>query len=52
MLVGQGAARDILLTARAMTADELREVGFVQRTADDALAAGLELAGEIARSHR
>jgi enoyl-CoA hydratase len=49
VLVGQGAARDILLTARVMTADELREVGFVQRTADDALAAGLELAGEIAK---
>ena len=49
VLVGQGAARDILLTGRVMTTDELREVGFVQRTADDALAAGLELAGEIAQ---
>ena len=49
VLVGQGAARDILLTARVMTADELREVGFVQRVADDALAAGLELASQIAQ---
>jgi enoyl-CoA hydratase len=49
VLVGQGAARDILLTGRVMTAEELREVGFVQRTADDALTAGLELAVEIAQ---
>ena len=30
------------------TVDEAREIGFVQRSADDALAAALELAGEIA----
>lgn len=47
-LVGQGAARDILLTARALDVDEAVTVGLVQRRADDALAASLELAAEIA----
>ena len=48
VLVGQGAARDILLTGRTMTADEAAR-GRVRATGrDDALAAGLELAGDIA----
>ena len=47
-LVGQGAARDILLTARALDVDEAVTVGLVQRRADDALAASRELAAEIA----
>ena len=47
-LVGQGAARDILLTARAIDVDEAAAIGLVQRVADDALAAALELADEIA----
>jgi enoyl-CoA hydratase/carnithine racemase len=48
VLVGQGAARDILRTARAMGVDEARHVGLVQRVADDARAAALEIAAEIA----
>ena len=47
-LVGQGAARDVLLTARAMDVDEARQIGLVQMVADDARAAGLEVAAEIA----
>jgi len=47
-LVGQGAARDILLTARTLDIDDAIHVGLVQRYADDALAASLELAVEIA----
>jgi enoyl-CoA hydratase/carnithine racemase len=47
-LVGQGAARDILLTARSYDADEAAAIGLVQRRADDALAAALELAEQIA----
>ncbi len=49
VLVGQGAARDLLLTGRAMNATEVREIGFAQRVADDALASGIDLASEIAR---
>ena len=47
-LMGQGAARDILLTGRTITIDEAREGGFAQRTSDDARAAALEIASEIA----
>jgi enoyl-CoA hydratase len=47
-LVGQGAARDLLLTARTFDVDDAIHVGLVQRFADDALAASLELAAEIA----
>jgi len=47
-LVGQGAARDILLTARAYDVDEAAAIGLVQRRADDALAAALELAEQVA----
>lgn len=49
VLVGQGAARDVLLSARAMTGDELVQVGFTQRVASDALASALELASEVAQ---
>ncbi len=37
VLMGQGAARDILLTGRIITVDEARENGFAERVADDAL---------------
>ena len=47
-LVGQGAARDLLLTARTLDADEAAAVGLVQRRVPDALVAALELAEEIA----
>jgi len=46
--VGQPTARDVLLAARVLSADEAREAGLVQRTADDAVAAASELAGELA----
>ena len=47
-LVGQGAARDLLLAARTLDADEAAAVGLVQRRVPDALDAALELAEEIA----
>ncbi len=49
VLIGQGAARDVLLSARVMTGDKLVQVGFTQRVAPDALAAALDLAGEVAQ---
>jgi enoyl-CoA hydratase len=49
-LVGQGAARDFLLAGRTVDADAALAVGLVQRVADDALAAALELTAEIAAS--
>ncbi|MGZ4688750.1 MAG: enoyl-CoA hydratase-related protein [Acidimicrobiia bacterium] len=48
VLVGQGAARDLLLTGRTITTDEAREIGFVQQVDEDARAAALAMAGEIA----
>jgi enoyl-CoA hydratase len=47
-LVGLGAARDLLLTARTLDADEAAAVGLVQRPVPDALEGALELAAEIA----
>jgi enoyl-CoA hydratase len=49
-LVGQGAARDFLLAGRTVDAEGALAVGLVQRVADDALVAALELAAEIAAS--
>lgn len=48
-LVGQGAARDLLLTARSFDVDEAERVGLVQRRADDALQGARDLAEEIAQ---
>jgi len=47
-LVGQGTARDVLLTARTLDVDEAERAGLVQRRADDALGAARDLATEIA----
>jgi enoyl-CoA hydratase len=47
-LVGQAAARDLLLTARTLDVDEAAAVGLVQRRAQDALEAALEHAAEVA----
>ncbi len=47
-LVGQGMARDFLLTGRQVTAEEAVECGLVQRVSADALAEALGLAGEVA----
>jgi enoyl-CoA hydratase len=47
-LVGQGAARDLLLTARTLDADEAAAIGLVQRRVPNALDAALELAAEVA----
>jgi enoyl-CoA hydratase len=47
-LVGQPAARDLLMTGRALDVAESERLGLVQRRADDARAAGLALAKEIA----
>jgi enoyl-CoA hydratase len=48
VLVGQGAARDFLLTGRTVHAAEATTIGLVQRTADDPIAAARELATDIA----
>ncbi|MGZ8762213.1 MAG: enoyl-CoA hydratase/isomerase family protein [Acidimicrobiia bacterium] len=48
LLVGQGVARDLLLTGRAIGVDEAERVGLVHRTSADASAAGLALAAELA----
>ncbi len=47
-LVGQAAARDILLSARVLDVDEAEPLGLVQRRADDAVGAAVALAQEIA----
>jgi enoyl-CoA hydratase len=48
LLVGHGAARDLLLTGRSVGREEAAGLGLVQRAADDAAAGALELAREIA----
>jgi len=47
-LVGQAAARDLLLTARVLDVEAATRVGLVQRIADDALMAARGLASDIA----
>jgi enoyl-CoA hydratase len=47
-LVGQGAARDVLLTARTLDADEAAAIGLVQRRVPNALEAAAEIAAEVA----
>jgi enoyl-CoA hydratase/carnithine racemase len=42
------AAQDLLLTGRTVDAAEAARLGLVQRVVGDALAAALELAGELA----
>ena len=52
-LVGPGAARDVLLTARVLTVDEAEPLGLVQRRADDALGRGARRSPRSSpRSHR
>jgi enoyl-CoA hydratase len=48
LLVGQAAARDLLMTGRTIDRDEARAMSLVHRVADDARDAALGLAGEIA----
>jgi enoyl-CoA hydratase len=48
VLVGQGAARDFLLTGRSVDAEEAVVLGLVQRVSDDPVAAARDLAQEIA----
>lgn len=48
-LVGLGHATDLLLTGRTLTAHEAGEMGLV-RVADDALAAAMAWAGDVASS--
>lgn len=47
--VGQPTARDVLLTARQLSAGEAQNVGLVQRMADDALLAAQALADDVAK---
>ncbi len=49
-LVGQGAARDFLLTGRTVDAEQALRLGLIQRVADDVVGEALSLAGEIAAS--
>jgi len=58
-VVGQPMARDVLLTARVLSAAEAADSGLVQRTADDAVTGALDLAAQIsalaplsARAHK
>lgn len=48
-LVGRGRALDLCLTMREVGAEEAIEIGLVDRIADDAPAAALELAAAIAK---
>ena len=47
-LVGRGRAMDLCLTMRPVGAEEALRIGLVDRLADDAAAAGLALATELA----
>jgi enoyl-CoA hydratase len=46
-LIGEGRALDLILTARHATAAEALEMGLVNRVADNALEAAMELATQI-----
>jgi enoyl-CoA hydratase len=48
-LVGQGAARDLLFTGRTLEFEEARAMGLVHRGANNALAAALTWASELAK---
>jgi enoyl-CoA hydratase len=48
-LVGQGPARDLLLSGRAVDAEEALRVGLVHRVVDDARAAATTWADELAK---
>lgn len=49
-LIGLGRALDLILTGRHVSAEEALQLGLVNRVADDALAAALELARQAARN--
>jgi len=49
LLVGQGPARDLLLTGRSVDACEALSLGLVHRVVDEARAAAIDWATELAR---
>ncbi|WP_457638094.1 enoyl-CoA hydratase/isomerase family protein [Oceanithermus sp.] len=49
-LIGAGRAMDLILTGRHVPAEEALQLGIVNRVADDALAAAIELAGQIKKN--
>lgn len=51
-LIGEGPARELLLTGRNVDADRAAELGLVSEVVDDPLAAARDVAGEIRRNPR
>ena len=49
-LVGKGRALELIFTGRHVSAEEALQMGLVNRIADDARAAALELAGMAAKN--
>ncbi|MFA5595369.1 MAG: enoyl-CoA hydratase-related protein [Trueperaceae bacterium] len=49
-LIGKGRALELIFTGRHVSAEEALQMGLVNRIADDALAAALELAGMAAKN--
>ena len=49
-LIGKGRALELIFTGRHVSAEEALQMGLVNRVADDALAAALELAGMAAKN--
>jgi enoyl-CoA hydratase len=49
VLMGQGAARELLLTGRTMSVEDAQRNGFVQQVSGDPVAESLRLAADVAK---